>query len=219
MKYGLTAMKTHSDTMTTEATACEANCSCRLQVILLRQENKQLQQEMQNAYYRIRELEAMQFISNATEEDDGSVSLADDSFEVQSVLEASVTSSIKTLPTGSALANQKRREQQQRDERESSTHKRRNQKLFRFGGRKQNRNYSKRELSYRESMKTLYEKEDARLDPSLSECPSISEISSSDATSVSENRYAQRPAFLLGRSFDGIDSTGSEGSDGGYGEI
>jgi len=86
----------------------------------LQQENQQLRRELEDAHDRIHEL-----VSTAAddEEDDNSVFITDaddcSSIEVQSVAELSATSSTSTLPTGSALANETRAQQQRREDLET----------------------------------------------------------------------------------------------------
>lgn len=93
----------------------------------LQQENRQLRQELEDANYRIRELErtvALGIPGFFVE------SSSADSVEVQSV-DLSVTSSASTVLTGSALANDKRKEQKIRDE-QRETLLRQTKKIDRF---------------------------------------------------------------------------------------
>jgi hypothetical protein len=99
----------------TEAKKC---CACNEELRKLQQENRQLRQELVNENYRIRELEGAQrslalFVpSFSCDESSDNVSI-----EVQPVVSA--TSSTSTIPTGSAFANEKRKQQQERDDRET----------------------------------------------------------------------------------------------------
>mmetsp|Transcript_46879 Transcript_46879/g.69708 ORF Transcript_46879/g.69708 Transcript_46879/m.69708 type:complete len:279 (-) Transcript_46879:398-1234(-) len=78
----------------------------------LQRENRQLRQELGDAYARIRELKStlLVFISKAEE------GASNGSIEVQSVMDLSTTSSTTTVPTGSSLANEERLKQLGRDE-------------------------------------------------------------------------------------------------------
>jgi len=85
----------------------------------LQQENQQLRRELNDAYHRIRDLEgslAVLIVSSADDDDDGTSA----SVEVQSVASMtdhlSMSSSTTTIPTGSALANKMREQQQKRDD-------------------------------------------------------------------------------------------------------
>lgn len=91
---------------------------CRDALILLQKENQQLRRELQDAHYRIQELQRPPPIVISHADDDSS-------FEVQSVADISITSSTSTLPTGSALANEKRAQLERRQERESQRRKQR----------------------------------------------------------------------------------------------
>jgi len=104
----------------------ETDAKTSLLLKLLQRDNQQLRQELEDAHYRIRELEAASsprvFVlpNHADDEDDVSV-------EVQSMDNGiSVTSSTTTIPTGSALANEERAKQRQREEhRENASRSRR----------------------------------------------------------------------------------------------
>jgi len=85
----------------------------------LQQENQQLRRELNDAYHRIRDLEgslAVLIVSSADDDDDGTSA----SVEVQSVASMtdhlSMSSSTTTIPTGSALANKMREQQQKRED-------------------------------------------------------------------------------------------------------
>ena len=105
----------------------ETDAKTHLLLKLLQRDNQQLRQELEDAHYRIRELEAASsprvFVlpNHADDEDD------DVSVEVQSIDNGiSVTSSTTTIPTGSVLANEERAKQRQRDEhREQASRNRR----------------------------------------------------------------------------------------------
>lgn len=78
----------------------------------LQQENRQLRQELEDANYRIRELEKSVTLGIPSF---GELAFGN-SVEVQSG-DLSVTSSASTVLTGSAMANEKRKEQELRDKR------------------------------------------------------------------------------------------------------
>ena len=123
----------------------------------LQQENQQLRRELEDAHDRIHEL-----VSTAAddEEDDNSVFISDaddcSSVEVQSVAELSATSSTTTLPTGSALANETRAQQQRREDLETRIMRTGRSKKMRQ--RRNKRNRASAELMRLPSyMATLYE--------------------------------------------------------------
>lgn len=180
----------------------ECNCSAALHK--LTQENQQLRRELQDAHYRIRELEsslAAVYISNG--DDDSSV-------EVQSV-DISVTSSASTIRTGSRLADEKRAEQQQRDDRETLKTSRRADKVCRDKRRfRRNKNLFSldRSIGSMQTMRPLREhstKEQTMADLSTlfesdsdslfgSDSVSCSSISESD---VQDAKYISRENELL----------------------
>ena len=89
-------------------------------LLRLIRENQQLRRELEDAHYRIRELESSSKVcllpTSDDDDDDGSISI-----EVQSMDNGiSVTSSATTIPTGSTLANHYRARQQKRDLRQQA---------------------------------------------------------------------------------------------------
>ena len=125
-------------------------CHCchgeTLLTVKLQRENQQLRRELEDAHYSIRQLEAQSsnvFVlpSAGEEEDEASV-------EVQSVDNSiSVSSSMTTIPTGSALANEARAKQQQRDYRRTQ---RRTRSYNRQGNRINKKNLLLRRTQHRE---------------------------------------------------------------------
>lgn len=180
-------------------------CNCSEALLKLTQENQQLRRELQDAHYRIRELEsslAAVYISNGDD---------DSSIEVQSV-DISVSSSTITVPTGSRLANEKRAEQQQRDDRETLKNSRRADRVCRDKRRfsryknalthnrsidtlQSGREHRATELTDRRvtDLSTLFESDsDSLFGSDVASCSSISESDVRDAEYVSSRTAALR---------------------------